>query len=100
MRILLVAYDNDSYVQWFPQGLAYVSAVLRLEGYEVIIYNQDFHHYPDRHLTKYLNKNKFDVVGVTVIAGYYEYRKLLKISAAINRSKNTTANAAKTSGIL
>ena len=34
-------------------------------------------------------QNKFDVVGVSVIAGYYEYRKLLQISAAINKSKNS-----------
>ena len=45
------------------------------------------HHYPDVHLTEYLDKNHFDVVGVGVIGGYYQYRKLLKISDAINNSK-------------
>lgn len=88
MRILLVVYDNDSYIHWFPQGLAYIAAVLLKEGYDVEIYNQDKHHYPDEHLTEYLNKNKFDIIGLGVIAGYYQYRKLLKISDAINRSKN------------
>ena len=88
MRILLVVYDNDSYIHWFPQGLAYIAAVLLKEGYEVEIYNQDKHHYPEEHLTEYLNKNKFDVVGLGVIAGYYQYRKLIKISDAINKSKN------------
>jgi anaerobic magnesium-protoporphyrin IX monomethyl ester cyclase len=88
MRILLVVYDNDSYIHWFPQGLAYVAAVLQKKGYEVQIYNQDVHHYPDEHLTEFLNKNKFDIIGVSVIAGYYQYRKLLKISEAVNRSVN------------
>ena len=88
MRILLVAYDNDSYIHWFPQGLAYIAAVLLKEGYDVEIYNQDQNHYPDEHLTAYLNDRKFDVVGVSVIAGYYQYRKLLKISDAINKAKN------------
>ena len=88
MRILLVVYDNNSYIQTFPQALGYISAVLLLEGYEVVIYNQDLHHSANSNLTEYLNKNKFDVVGVSVIAGYYEYRKLLQISAAINKSKN------------
>lgn len=88
MRILLAVYDNDSYIHWFPQGLAYIAAVLLKEGYEVEIYNQDMHHYPEEHLTEYLNKNKFDVIGLGVIAGYYQYRKLLKISEAINKSKN------------
>lgn len=87
MRILLVAYDNDSYTHWFPQGLAYIAAVLLKEGYDVKIYKQDKNHYPDEHLTEYLNENRYDVVGVSVIAGYYQYRKLLKISAAINKSK-------------
>jgi anaerobic magnesium-protoporphyrin IX monomethyl ester cyclase len=88
VRILLVVYDNNSYIQTFPQALGYISAVLLLEGYEVVIYNQDLHHSANSNLTEYLNKNKFDVVGVSVIAGYYEYRKLLQISAAINKSKN------------
>lgn len=87
MRILLVVYDNDSYIHWFPQGLAYIAAVLLKKGYEVEIYNQDVNHWPDEHLTEYLDKNRFDVVGTGIIAGYYQYRKLLKISEAINRSK-------------
>jgi len=61
--------------------------VLLKQGYKVEIYNQDKEHYPDEHLTQYLNKNKFDVVGVSIIAGYYQYKKLLKISEAINKVK-------------
>lgn len=87
MKILLVVYDNDSYIHWFPQGLAYIAAVLKKEGYEVEIYNQDVHHYPDEHLTAYLNCNKFDIIGVSIIAGYYQYKKLLAISNAIGQSK-------------
>src|SRR5208283_4661226 len=86
MRILLVVYDNDSYIHWFPQGLAYIAAVLVREGYEVEIYSQDRHHYPEEHLTEYLNNNKFDVIGLSFIAGYYQYNKAIKISDAINRS--------------
>jgi len=88
VRILLVVYDNDSYIHWFPQGLAYIAAVLKKEGYDVEIYNQDKFHYPDECLTEYLNKNKFDVIGVSIIAGYYQYKKLMKISDAINKSSN------------
>lgn len=88
MHILLIAYDNDSYMHHFPQGLAYIAAVLVREGYAVEIYNQDKFHYCEEHLTSYLDRNKFDVVGVGVIAGYYQYRKLLKISQAIKKSKN------------
>ncbi|MBI3793715.1 MAG: B12-binding domain-containing radical SAM protein [Nitrospinae bacterium] len=88
MKILLVVYDNDSYVSEFPISLAYISAILMREGHEVDIYNQDIHHYKDEELTRVLDETKYDVVGVSVIAGYYQYRKLLKLSDAINRSKN------------
>lgn len=88
MRILLVVYDNDSFIHWFPQGLAYIAAVLVRAGYDVEIYNQDLHHYPEEHLTAYLDANRFDVIGLSFIAGYYQYAKACKISDAINRSKN------------
>lgn len=88
MRILLIVYDNDSYISYFPIGTAYIASVLRKEGHDVEIYNQDVHHYPEEHLTDYLDNNSFDIVGLGVIAGYYQYRKLLKISQAINASKN------------
>lgn len=86
MKILLVVYDNDSYIHWFPQGLGYISSVLEREDHSVEIYSQDKHHYPEEHLTRYLNKNRFDFIGVSAVAGYYQYRKLLKISRAINDS--------------
>jgi radical SAM superfamily enzyme YgiQ (UPF0313 family) len=88
MRILLVVYDNDSYISYFPLGLAYIASVCRRAGHEVVIYNQDVYHWPQEHLLDLLNREKFDVIGVGVIAGYYQYRKLLKLSEAINKSKN------------
>ena len=88
MKILLVAYDDDSYAHRFPQGLGYIAAALIKEGHEVVIYNQDKYHYPDQHLTGYLDENKFDIVGLGIVGGYYQYKKLLGISKAINKSKN------------
>ncbi len=88
MRVLLVVYDNDSYIHTFPQGLAYIAAALKKNGYDVVIYNQDIDHLPDEHLTEHLNKNKYDFIGLSFIGGYYQYRKALKISEAINNSKN------------
>lgn len=87
MRVLLVVYDNNSHVHQFPMGLAYIAAVLEKSGHAVTIYNQDKFHYPKEHLTGYLNSNDFDVVGVGMIAGYYQYKKLLDISEAINRAR-------------
>ena len=88
MKVLLIAYDNDSYIHEFPMGLAYIASVLRDAGHDIVIYSQDQFHYPESHLTEYLTKNHFDVVGLGIIAGYYQYRRLLKISEAINRVPN------------
>ena len=88
MKVLLVIYDNDSYIHWFPIGLAYIASALRNAGHDITIYNQDQYHYPEAHLKSYLTHNDFDVVGVSVIGGYYQYRKLLKISEAINSVPN------------
>ncbi len=87
MRVLLVIYDNESYIPFFPQGPAYIAAILKVNGIDVEIYNQDYHHYPKEHLTEYLNKNRFDVIGLGIIAGYYQYKKLLQISDAINKQR-------------
>ncbi len=87
MKILMVAYDNDSYISWFPQGLAYLASAARDAGHEVSIYQQDIFHWPDSHLTEYLDNNDYDVVEVSIIGGYYQYQKLLKLSKAINASK-------------
>lgn len=86
-KVLLVAYDNGSYIHWFPQGLAYIASALIKAGHDVDIYQQDINHYPDEHLTNYLDSNKYDIVGVGMCGGYYQYRKLLNISKAINASK-------------
>lgn len=88
MRVLLVVYDNDAYISWFPQGLAYIAAVCREAGHEVEIYNQDVYHWTESHLNNLLNKERYDFIGVGACGGYYQYRKILKISEAINNSKH------------
>lgn len=88
MKVLLIAYDNDSYMHEFPLGMAYIASALKSAGHEVAIYNQDQFHYPESHLVDYLTRNRFDVVGLGVVGGYYQYRKLLKISEAVNRVPN------------
>lgn len=86
-KILLVVYDNNSYINWFPQGLAYIASALLRAGHSVDIHQQDTNHYPDSALTKRLNETKYDIVGVGMCGGYYQYQKILKISEAINSSK-------------
>ena len=86
MKILLIVYDNDMFINFMPIGLAYIAAILRDAGHDVEIYSQDVHRYPSEHLTQYLNDGSYDVVGVSFVAGYYPYRKILEISKAVNAS--------------
>lgn len=87
LKILLIVYDNDAHIFIFPLGLAYLASACRNAGHEVKIYNQDVYHWPEEHLTELLNKERFDVAGVGVIGGYYQHRKLLKISEVVNKSE-------------
>jgi len=91
MRVLLVAYDNDSYIPWFPLGIAYIASVIRSAGHDVEVYNQDTNHFPAEHLTEHLDHHHYDMIGVSVIAGYYQHKKLMSISKAVNAAKNRPA---------
>ncbi len=88
MKILLIIYDNDSHISTFPLGSAYIASVCRNAGHEIKIYNQDVYHWPESHLLNLLNEERFDIVGLSIIGGYYQYKKLLKISNEINKAKH------------
>jgi len=88
LKVLLVVYDNGSYDHIFPMGLGALAAVLKKDGHEISVWNQDMHHWPDGYLTKYLDENIFDVVILSVIAGYYQYIRVRNLSKAINNSTN------------
>ena len=88
LKVLLVVYDNGSYDHTFPMGLGALAAVLKRDGHEISVWNQDMHHWPDDYLRTYLDKNIFDVVILSVIAGYYQYIRVKNLSKAINNSKN------------
>jgi len=87
MKILFVVYDNGSYDHNFPMGLGALAAILKRDGHEITLWSQDMHHWPDDYLREYLNKNKFDMAIVSLIAGYYQYKRMLRLAKAINSSK-------------
>ena len=61
--------------------------VLKRDGHQVHVWNQDMHHWKDEYLTTYLDENKFDVVIFSLIAGYYQYQKMKNLSIAIKNPK-------------
>jgi anaerobic magnesium-protoporphyrin IX monomethyl ester cyclase len=88
LRILFVLYDNESRNAIMPLGITYVAAYARQQGHEVEFYCQDVYHYPEAHLTQYLNENHFDVAAMGFCAGYYQHIKIKKICEAIRASKD------------
>ena len=87
LRVLFVVYDNGAYDQIFPMGVGALAGVLKKNGHNIKVWHQDIHHYPDEQLTGYLDNNKFDVVILSLIGGYYQYQKMKALSKAINNSK-------------
>lgn len=88
MKVLLVSYDNDNSIAYFPLGLGYLASAIRNDGHEVVIYQQDVYHYPQSHLTNYLNENHFDIVGLGACGGYFQYAVMKKNLEAINQLRN------------
>ena len=86
MKIALIVYDDDAYVHYFPMGVAALTAVLE-KKYTVDLILQDANHYPDEYITQYLDTHDIDVVGLSFVGGYYQYRKAKQISLAVNRAK-------------
>jgi len=88
LRLLFVVYDNGSFDHVFPMGFGALGAVLKRDGHDITVWNQDMHHWPDDQLRTYLDENKFDAVILSLIGGYYQYQKMKSLSKAINNSKN------------
>jgi radical SAM superfamily enzyme YgiQ (UPF0313 family) len=88
MRILFLVYDNGGAHNPLPMGTCYVAAFLKKHGYtDIQYYSQDIYHYPESHLTEYLSREKFDIVSIGFVAGYYQHNKIIKICEAINKAK-------------
>ena len=86
-NVLLVSYDNDSHIPFFPINLAYLAASLKQAGHTVGGWLQDIHHGREEALTEILDTNPIDVVGLGFCGGYYQYAKAKKISQAVNAAK-------------
>lgn len=88
MKILMIVYDNESYISQFPIGLGYLASAFRNAGHNIEVWQQDIYHYPDSELTTLLDNNNYDCVLISIIGGYYQHKKLISLSNAINASKN------------
>ena len=44
LKALMVIYDNGSFDHVFPMGIGALAAILKKEGHEITLWNQDMHH--------------------------------------------------------
>jgi anaerobic magnesium-protoporphyrin IX monomethyl ester cyclase len=86
-NILLISYDNQSHIPFFPQNLFYLSGALKAAKHNVGIWFQDIHHGTPNDLTRALDNSHFDIVAVGFVAGYYQYQVANQLAKAINLSK-------------
>ena len=71
-RVLFVIHDlyqNDNH---FPLGVSYLAAVLKKNGSEVRIYNQDVFHFSNQELAEFLENEEFDLIGVGFLAARFK----------------------------
>ena len=89
LKVLFITYDNESNTNPVPLGMLYIASYIRKHGFDdITFYSQDVFHYPEEHLTEYLNNNFFNVIGIGFVAGYWQHKKILKICEAIQKSKS------------
>lgn len=87
MKLLLVSYDDKAHVSWFPLNLGYLASAVREAGHDVEIWEQDVTHLPDEALTAKLDREHYDFVGIGVVAGYYQYAKIIRLCKAARAAK-------------
>jgi len=76
-------YQNDNE---FPLCYAYLSSILRENGYDVNIYCMDVYHYTNEQLAKYLDKNEYDMIGLGFMSARFT-ETALPVCKVINEHK-------------
>lgn len=88
MRLAFLIYDNDSALNDFPLGIGYLISCLRRTGFpdeDIHLCNMDVYHYSDEYLLDYLKRGAFDVIGIGMLAGYWQFKQLLRMFRVIEK---------------
>jgi anaerobic magnesium-protoporphyrin IX monomethyl ester cyclase len=86
VRILLVNPDNGNSAAeaWFPQALAYIRAGLNKQNVSVDILDLNIIHSNDA-LRRWLGISQWDIVCLSVIGGYWQYKQFKEVMGIINK---------------
>ena len=88
MKFLLIIYNNDSYISFFPQGMAYLAGALLENKNEVEIFDMAANNYTLLDLQKHIEKHNYNYVCLGFCGGYYQYDIAIKLSNHINLCNN------------
>lgn len=86
MRILLVNYDNQNSAaeSWLPQGLGYIASGLRkIPEAQVSVLDLNIVH-DNQVLKTWLDLHEWDIIGLSFIGGYWQYRQFKELIGIIN----------------
>ena len=86
MSILFIIHDLYQEDNHFPLNIGYLSAVLIKQGFDVKICCMDLFHYTNIELTKYLQKEHFDLIGISFLASRF-IETVLPLCKVINKYK-------------
>ena len=86
-KVLFIIHDVYQEDNLLPLGPAYMAAILERNGVDVKIYCQDVFHYTNEELTRFLQKNEFDLIGLGFLAARFK-ETVLGLCDVINKYKN------------
>ncbi len=70
-KVLLIVHDNYQNDNYFPLGVGYLAAVLKMYGADVKIWSQDVFHYKNEDIAKILQKEHYDLIGIGFMAARF-----------------------------
>ncbi len=94
MKIAFIIHDQDKTVNDFPLGVGYLISALRKIGFpedDINVINMDVYHHSDEELLRLLEINKFDILCIGMIAGYWQFIQLKRIYSIIDKLKKRPA---------
>lgn len=84
-EVLFIVHDLYQDDNHFPQGIAYMAAMLKGEGFNVDICCQDVFHYTNEELVNlFLRNNKYDLIAVGFLAARFK-ETVLDLCDTINK---------------
>ena len=86
MKVLFIIHDVYQNDNEFPLGPAYLSSILRENGYVVDTYCMDVYHYTNEQLAKYLDKNEYDMICLGFMSARF-VETVLPLCKVINEHK-------------